>query len=118
MRGEAQGCRVLSTGRTEGEAKGSSTSCSVHPGPGWEQRPGAEAAGAQLKGQVCPFCASPVPELQLLTAQGAGAAPPGLQPVHLAKSGHNVLDTSDCQFTGNKRDLFPVKHPSLPRIHN
>lgn len=59
-----------------------------------------------------------MPELQLLTAQGAGAAPPGLQPVHLAKSGHNVLGTSDSQFTGNKRDLFPVKHPSLPRIHN
>lgn len=27
------------------------------PEPGWEQHPGAETAGTQLKGQVCLFCA-------------------------------------------------------------
>lgn len=39
----------------------------------------------------------------------------GLQPVRLTKLGHNVLDTSENQFTENKRDLFSVKHPGFPR---
>lgn len=52
---------------------------------------------------------------QLLTARGAGTAPSGLQPAHLAKPAHNGLDTSESQFTGNKRDLFSVKHPSFPQ---
>lgn len=37
----------------------------------------------------------------------------GLQPVRLTKLGHNVLDTSENQFTENKRDLFFCKTPWL-----